>query len=65
MVIENDVWLDQKMIFSGNGRNHVWDKVIIAAKAVVTKDVPFICNSRWNSGKMVKYRFPKSIIFKL
>ncbi|QEA57587.1 hypothetical protein FGL75_06780 [Weissella hellenica] len=64
IVIGNDVWIGQDVTFSGSGIT-VGDGAIIAAKAVVTKDVPPYAVVGGIPAKVLKYRFPESIINKL
>lgn len=63
VVIGNDVWV-------GNGATilsgvNVGDGAVIAARAVVVKDVPPYAIVAGNPARIVKYRFKKKIIKKL
>lgn len=62
-VVGNDVWIGQeamimKGITIGNG-------AVIAARSVVTKDVPAYAIVAGVPAKIIKYRFPEEIIDKL
>jgi len=58
--IGNDVWIADNVTFKRNITVH--DGAIIAANAVVTKDVPHYAIVAGNPAKVVKYRFPEQII---
>lgn len=61
--IGNDVWIGEKaLIMSGLT---IGDGAIIAAHAVVTKDVPPYSIVGGVPAKVIKYRFPKEVIDKL
>lgn len=61
--IGNDVWIGEKaLIMSGLT---IGDGAIIAAHAVVTKDVPPYAIVGGVPAKVIKYRFPKDVIEKL
>lgn len=61
--IGNDVWVGTKAIILG-GVN-IGDGAVIAAGAVVTKDVPAYAISAGVPAKVIKYRFETEIIEKL
>lgn len=63
IIIDDDVWIcDNALIISGV---HIGQGAIIAAGAVVTKDVPPYAVVGGNPGKIIKYRFSENIIEKL
>lgn len=62
-MIENDVWIGHDVtilrgVTIGNG-------AVIAAKSVVTKNVPPYAIVGGNPAKIIKYRFSKKIVQKL
>ena len=60
VVIGNDVWIcDGVQIIGGNT---IGDGAIVAAGAVVTKDVPPYAIVAGNPAQIVKYRFSKEVI---
>ena len=61
--IGNDVWIADNVTFKRNITVH--DGAVIAANAVVTKDVPHYAIVAGNPAKVVKYRFPERIIKEL
>lgn len=62
-IVGNDVWFGHKSTIM-QGVN-IGDGAIIAAKAVVTKNVPPYCIAAGNPAKIVKKRFSDEIIEKL
>ncbi|MFX3636497.1 MAG: CatB-related O-acetyltransferase [Candidatus Pristimantibacillus sp.] len=63
VVIGNDVWMGlSSTIMSGV---KIGDGAVIAAHALVTKDVPPYAIVGGNPAKVIKYRFPQNIIDKL
>ncbi len=58
--IGNDVWIADNVTFKRNITVH--DGAIVAANAVVTKDVPPYAIVAGNPAKVVKYRFSEKII---
>lgn len=63
IIVDDDVriWTWAK-IMSGV---HIWQWAVIAAWAVVTKDVPSYAIAWWVPAKVIKYRFPEDKIRKL
>lgn len=61
--IGNDVWIGSHVLV--NGGVHVGDGAVLAAGAVVTKDVPPYAVVGGVPAKIIKYRFPEPIIEKL
>jgi virginiamycin A acetyltransferase len=59
-VIGNDVWIGYKSVFMPGV--HIGDGAIIAAKSVVTKDVPPYAVVGGNPAKIIKMRFDEEII---
>nr|WP_240839058.1 CatB-related O-acetyltransferase [Macrococcus sp. PK] len=64
IVIGNDVWIGQDVLFSSKGVT-VNDGAVIAAGSVVTKDVPPYAIVGGNPAKIIRFRFPPEIIQKL
>lgn len=64
VVIGNDVWIGQDVTFSSTGIT-VNDGAVIAANALVTKDVPPYAVVAGNPARVVKYRFDFATIQKL
>lgn len=62
-VIGNDVWIGHSAIIKGGITIH--DGAVIAAGAVVTKDVPPYAIVGGSPAKILKYRFSEEIISKL
>ena len=63
VVIGNDVWIGYRVtILSGV---HIHDGAVVAAGAVVTKDVPAYSIVAGNPARVVKYRFSEEVIKKL
>jgi acetyltransferase-like isoleucine patch superfamily enzyme len=63
IVIKNDVWIGfGSLILSGIT---ISDGAVIAAESVVTKDVPPYCIVGGNPAKIIKKRFPDSVIDRL
>ena len=63
IIIKNDVWICMDvMILSGVT---IGNGAVVAARSVVTKDVPDYAIVAGNPAKVVKYRFPKGYIKKL
>ena len=60
IIVGNDVWVSRDVIIMG-GIN-IGDGAVVAAGAVVTKDVPPYSIVGGVPAKILKYRFPKSII---
>ncbi len=63
VVIGNDVWIGQNTILR-NGIK-IGDGAVVAAGAVVTKDVPPYAIVGGNPAKVIKYRFDQPVIEKL
>src|SRR5690606_29947135 len=61
--IGNDVWIGEDAIIMGGVK--IGDGAIIAARAVVTKDVPPYSIYGGVPAKLIKYRFDNYIIKKL
>ncbi|MGO3374596.1 CatB-related O-acetyltransferase [Brochothrix thermosphacta] len=64
VIIGNDVWIGQDVSFISTGVT-VGDGAVIAAGAMVTKDVPPYAIVGGVPAKVIKYRFDKEIIEKL
>ncbi|WP_167380376.1 CatB-related O-acetyltransferase [Staphylococcus edaphicus] len=64
VVIGNDVWIGQDVLFSSKGIA-VGDGAIVAAGSVVTKDVPPYAIVGGNPAKVIRYRFEDQIIERL
>lgn len=64
IVIGNDVWIGQDVLFTSKGVT-VNDGAVIAAGSVVTKDVPPYAIVGGNPAKIIRFRFPPEIIQKL
>lgn len=62
-VIGNDVWIGAKVVI--NSGVNIGDGVIIAANAVVTKDIPDYAIVGGVPAKIIRYRFDESIIKEL
>lgn len=63
VLIGNDVWIGMDAIIMGGVR--IGDGAVIAAGAVVVKDVPAYAVVGGNPAKIIKYRFQETIIEKL
>jgi len=63
VVIGNDVWVGQGAIFSGGVT--VGDGAIIAARAVVTKDVPPYAIVGGAPARLIRMRFPEAVAERL
>ena len=61
VVVGNDVWIGQDVTFSTSGIT-IGDGAIIAAGALVTKDVPPYAIVGGVPAKVLKYRFPEKTI---
>lgn len=61
--IGNDVWIGYRAMITGNVV--IGDGAIIAAGAVVTKDVPPYAIVGGVPAKIIRYRFPQNVIDKL
>ena len=55
LVIENDVWIGDDVIIT-TGCCHIGEESILAARAVVTKDVEPYCVVGGNPAKVIRYR---------
>ncbi|MDW4411704.1 CatB-related O-acetyltransferase [Staphylococcus saprophyticus] len=64
IVIGNDVWIGQDVLFSSKGIA-VGDGAIVAAGSVVTKNVPPYAIVGGNPSKVIRYRFEAHIIERL
>lgn len=64
VVIGNNVWIGQDVLFSNSGIT-VGDGAIIAAGSTVTKDVPPYSVIGGSPSKIIKYRYNEKIIEKL
>lgn len=64
IIIGNDVWIGQNVLFSSKGIR-VNDGAVIAAGSVVTKDVPPYAIVGGNPAKVIRYRFDYHIIQEL
>lgn len=63
ILIGNDVWIGDGVTILGGVR--IGDGAVVAAEAVVTKDVPPYAIVGGNPARVIKYRFPKDVIEKL
>lgn len=63
IIVEDDVWIGHGVSILSNV--HIGQGAIIAAGAVVTKDVPPYAIVGGVPAKVIKYRFPKDVIEKL
>lgn len=63
VIIGNDVWIGERAMVMGG--IHIGDGAVIAAGAVVTKDVPPYAVVGGVPAKVIKYRFSPEIIEKL
>lgn len=63
IIIDDDVWIWTWTKIMSNV--HIWQWAIIAAWAVVTKDIPPYAIAWWVPAKVIKYRFSEDIIKKL
>lgn len=63
IIVEDDVWIGHGVSILSNV--HIGQGAIIAAGAVVTKDVPPYAIVGGVPAKVIKYRFPKDVIDKL
>lgn len=62
-IIGNDVWIASRVLIMGGLT--IGDGAVIAAGAVVTKDVPPYAIVGGVPAKIIKYRFPKELIDRL
>jgi virginiamycin A acetyltransferase len=60
ILVGNDVWIGDNVIMLGGVR--IGDDAVVAAGAVVTKDVPPYAVVGGNPAKVIKYRFDKETI---
>jgi virginiamycin A acetyltransferase len=58
--IGNDCWICDGTVLIGNV--NIGDGAVVAAHAVVTKDVPPYAIVAGNPARIVKYRFPKDVV---
>lgn len=63
ILIGNDVWIGDGVTILGGVR--IGDGAVVAAEAVVTKDVPPYAIVGGNPARVIKYRFSKDVIEKL
>lgn len=63
ILIGNDVWIGDGVTILGGVR--IGDGAVVAAEAVVTKDVPPYAIVGGNPARVIKYRFPRDVIEKL
>ena len=63
VVVGNDVWIGTRVIVMGGVT--IGDGAVLAAGAVVTKDVPPYAIVGGVPAKIIKYRFPEPIVDKL
>ncbi len=63
IIIENDVWIGTGATIMNGVTVH--NGAIVAAKSVITKDVPPYAVVGGAPAKIIKYRFPKDVIDKL
>ena len=63
ILIGNDVWIGDGVTILGGVR--IGDGAVVAAEAVVTKDVPPYAIVAGNPARVIKYRFPQDVIEKL
>lgn len=63
IIIENDVWIGSGATIMNGVTIH--NGAIVAAKSVVTKDVPPYAIVGGNPAKLIRYRFPADVIEKL
>lgn len=63
LLIGNDVWIGDSVILMGGVR--IGDGAVIAAGSVVVKDVPPYAVAGGNPVRIIKYRFPETVIEKL
>lgn len=64
VIIGNDVWIGQDVTFASSGIT-INDGAVVAANAVVTKDVPPYAVVAGNPARIVKYRFDPATIQRL
>jgi virginiamycin A acetyltransferase len=64
ITIGNDVWIGHNAIVMPNVKS-IGDGAVIAAGAVVNKDVPEYAVVVGNPGRVVKFRFPPEVIRKI
>ena len=63
IVIGNDVWIGHEALV--NPGRTIGDGAIVAARAVVTRDVPPYAVFGGNPARLIRYRFPEQIITRL
>ena len=63
VTLDNDVWVGEGVVFAQGVR--VGTGAVIAARTVVTKDVPPYAIVGGNPGKIIRYRFAEDVIARL
>ena len=64
LIIENDVWIGQNAIILPSV-SRIENGAVIAAGAVVSKNVPPFAVVAGNPAKIIRYRFPQQVIDKI
>jgi len=64
LVIENDIWIGQNAIILPSV-SRIENGAVIAAGAVVSKNVPPFAVVAGNPAKIIRYRFPQQVIDKI